>query len=152
MASLIRISEAAALGLHALAFIADKKGDWVSTASSAKFCGASRNHMSKVCQRLATAGYLEVQRGKWGGFRLQKSALKIRLIEVLRLFDGEQKGLACLVGMGPGKKTGPPVCIFGPRLAALHRAILKYFYETRVRDIVAECHRAGPIAMPEMGD
>jgi Rrf2 family protein len=93
--------------------------------------------MSKVCKKLAAAGYLKAQRGKAGGFQLAKPAAKIRLIEVLRLFDGEAKGLACLVGVGEGRRAGKPVCIFGPSMAELQRSILNYFKTTRVSDLAA---------------
>lgn len=137
MASLIRLSEAAVLAMHALAYSAARPGVWMPASECAKACRASRDHMSKVCKKLAAAGYLKAQRGKAGGFQLAKPAAKIRLIEVLRLFDGEAKGLACLVGVGEGRRAGKPVCIFGPSMAELQRSILNYFKTTRVSDLAA---------------
>jgi Rrf2 family protein len=137
VASLIRLSEAAVLAMHALANSAARPGVWMPASECAKACRASRDHMSKVCKRLAAAGFFKAQRGKQGGFMLAKPAARIRLIEVLRLFDGEAKGLACLVGVDVGGRPGKPVCIFGPGMAALQRSILKYFKETRVSDLAA---------------
>ena len=137
MGSLVRISEAAVLAMHALAYSAARPGEWVPASECARACKASRDHMSKVCKRLAAAGYLVSQRGKQGGFQLSTPASKVRLLEILRLFDGEAKGLACLVGVGEGRRAGKPVCIFGPSMAELQRSILKYFKTTRVSDLAA---------------
>lgn len=144
MASLIRLSEAAVLALHAMALIARQDGAWVSTATCAKACRASRDHMSKVCRRLAKAGFLTAKRGKQGGFRLRRPAAKTRLVGVLQLFDGRQKGLACLVGVGQARQAGAAVCIFGPPMAALQRSVLDYFRQTRVSDLAARCRRGRP--------
>jgi Rrf2 family protein len=135
--SLIRLSEAAVLAMHALAYTAARPATWVPAAECAKACRASREHMSKVCKRLSGAGYLKAQRGKQGGFQLAKPATKIRLIEVVQLFDGEAKGLACLVGVDEGKRPGKPICIFGPSMAVLQQSILRYFKTTRVSDLAA---------------
>lgn len=127
--------------MHALAYSAARPGAWVPAAECAKACRASREHMSKVCKRLTAAGYLKAQRGKLGGFQLAKPAARIRLIEVLQLFDGEAKGLACLVGVDEGQRPGKPVCIFGPAMAILQRSILRYFKNTRVSDLAVRSAR-----------
>ncbi|MBX3429626.1 MAG: Rrf2 family transcriptional regulator [Hyphomonadaceae bacterium] len=46
--------------------------------------GISRNHLNKVVQTLAQAGFIESQRGRGGGVRLARAAREINLGRIVR--------------------------------------------------------------------
>ena len=58
MDTIIRISEAAVIALHAVDFIAKSDGNPCSTRHVASELGVSYNHLVKVMQRLTRAGLL----------------------------------------------------------------------------------------------
>ncbi len=57
-----------------------------------------RNYLSKIFHDLKRAGIVEATRGTGGGYRLQKSAEDIRLLDIVELFDGPLTRTACLLG------------------------------------------------------
>ena len=94
-----------------------------STAELAEEFKLSRNHLTKIMQRLAQGGIVETRRGVSGGARLRRDPGEIRLGDVVRLLeqgqalvecfrpDGEQlhdRGL--LSSQGPAAPCRGPLC------------------------------------------
>jgi Rrf2 family protein len=99
MDSILKISDAANLAIHAMAHIARSK-DKANQSSSeiATRYGFSESHLSKVMQRLVKVGLLTSRRGPGGGFLLGRPAKTISLIEILETVDGPMSNNKCMVG------------------------------------------------------
>jgi len=95
MADLIRMSEATALGLHTMAFVA-RRSEPASTARIAGEIRASKAHLSKVLQQLVRAGLLNSKRGPNGGYTLARSLSEISLLDVYEAFEGPFRLGGCL--------------------------------------------------------
>jgi len=86
--------------------------------------------LAKTLQQLARNHLLRSAKGPSGGFALRKPARKIRLIDVVRLLDGDDN-------------FGRPVWkSFRP----LHQQILHYLTTTTIADLAAESQRKRPAA------
>jgi Rrf2 family nitric oxide-sensitive transcriptional repressor len=66
-----------------------------STADLAKDLGLSRNHLSKIMQRLARGGIVETRRGSGGGATLARAPQDICLGDVVRLLEEDQPLVEC---------------------------------------------------------
>ncbi len=55
----------------------------------------SKNHLMKVANTLARDGFIETQRGRHGGMRLETSADKIRIGDVIRSAEGDFALVEC---------------------------------------------------------
>ena len=88
MSKIFNISEAATIGLHAMALIA-KNHDGLNALQIADITGFSKNHISKVLQQLVKNGLLTSTRGPKGGFVLKKEAEEINLMDIYRLIEGD---------------------------------------------------------------
>lgn len=97
MAGLIRISEAASLGLHAAMLLARAEGDLVRTRDLGERIGASQAHLVKVLQSLARAGLVEAERGPHGGVRLARAGSEISLLQVYEAIEGPFASVECLL-------------------------------------------------------
>jgi Rrf2 family protein len=75
MAKIWKMSEGAALAIHAAVLLARR-------------LEASEAHLTKVLQRLARGGVVRGTRGPKGGFRLKRAATEITLLEVYELIEG----------------------------------------------------------------
>jgi Rrf2 family nitric oxide-sensitive transcriptional repressor len=81
--------------LRTLMFLAARKRR-ASVAEIARFYAISRDHLAKVAQRLARAGYVRSLRGVGGGLELAASPESLRLGDVIRSLEGELHLLDCV--------------------------------------------------------
>ena len=56
------------------------------------------NYLSKVMHNLRNSGFVEAVRGFHGGYKLQKPAQKIHLVDVVELFEGIYSRPRCFLG------------------------------------------------------
>lgn len=117
MQTILKISEAAAIALHAADHMAQRPG-LCSAHEIAKALGVSYNHLSKVLQTLTKAGLVVPVRGPKGGFTLSPSGRKASVRAVMTAIDGPVKLHACLMG---GKVCRHRDCMFGKFLEETNR-------------------------------
>ncbi len=134
--SLLRISEAASLGMHAMAYMAaaDNGESRLSVAHLAGSLSFSVAHLSKVLQRLAKHGLVTSMRGPQGGFRLSRPAEDIRLLEIYEAIDGPLTSSTCLLDH---RICPPGACILGDVLEKVTDVVKTYFEETSLAEMIA---------------
>lgn len=118
MQTILKISEAAAIGLHAADYMAQRAG-LCSAQDIARDLGVSYNHLSKVLQQLTKAGLVSPVRGPKGGFALSPAGRKAAVRDLMTAIDGPLKLHACLMG---SKVCRHRDCMFG-----------KFLHETNKR-------------------
>lgn len=144
MSTLVRMSEATGLALHAATYLATQPGRRVPVTEIAGACRASGDHMNKVCQRLVRAKLFASQRGQGGGLSLAKPAGRIRLAAIYELFEGPLRGPACLLrhSICVGQKAGQ--CVFSQDLKSIHAQITRYLRGTTLASVAARCRHPHP--------
>ena len=70
--------------LRVLMYAASREDELMTTQEVTDAFGISYNHLVKVVHRLSSTGYLNVQKGRGGGFKLAKPADDIRIGAVVR--------------------------------------------------------------------
>lgn len=99
MSHLMKVSEAASLALHSMAYLAGNPGVNVSTRQIAERLKVSEAHLSKVLQRMAQAGLVKSSRGPKGGFTLKIPAESITLLDIFETIEGRLEATDCLLGI-----------------------------------------------------
>ena len=125
-------------GLRMLMRMASDPGQAFSTADMAEEFKLSRNHLTKIMQRLAQGGIVETRRGGNGGAVLRSSPAEIRLGDVVRLLEQGQALVECF-RPGGGDCTIDCCC----RLKLRLRQAESRFIEDLNRSTLAD------IALPE---
>ncbi len=97
MATLIKISEAGAIGLHAGVYLAGNPERVCSAGEMAATLQVSEAHLVKVLQRLTRAGLVRTIRGPKGGYALARPAVRITLRDVLEAVEGRLAPVSCLL-------------------------------------------------------
>ncbi|MGA2795898.1 MAG: Rrf2 family transcriptional regulator [Roseiarcus sp.] len=120
-------------GLRTLMRLAGAQDRSFTTDEIATEFEISRNHLTKVVQDLAKAGYVRTQRGAGGGFRLSRSPQSITLGEIVRFLEQRYVLVECFRTDG-GTCTLTPRCRLKSKLAAAREAFLKELDATTLAD------------------
>ncbi|WP_146346936.1 Rrf2 family transcriptional regulator [Falsiphaeobacter marinintestinus] len=91
----MRLTSFTDYGLRMLMRMACAPDRAFSTAELADEFGLSRNHLSKIMQRLSKGGIVATRRGGGGGATLARPAQDIRLGDVVRLLEEDQPLVEC---------------------------------------------------------
>ena len=123
---MFRLSQKSDYGLILLSNLNRSQGQTLSIGKIATKNQISPKFLSQIAQELKKAGILESKEGVLGGYSLAKSVSEIKLLDVLKVLDGElvegkcfEEGHECTCGAGEmwnemkeqmeatiGKKTG----------------------------------------------
>lgn len=126
MANMVKISEAASLGLHTMALLANQ-GEGRSTGKEiADKLGASVHHLAKVMQRLVRAGLVDSAVGPQGGFRLAKPAGRIKLLTIYEAIEGPMGAPQCLLAKQICEGHD---CVLGELVQRLDQEIREYLQQ-----------------------
>lgn len=112
-----------------------------STADLAAEFQLSRNHLAKIMQRLARAGFVETRRGGGGGAVLARPAAEIRLGALVALLEQEQPLVECF-----GPASGCVIdgrCGLKTRLRAAEAAFISELEQSTLADIALPAERDG---------
>lgn len=132
MSSVLKISEATALGIHACIIIA-KSESRISASEIADMLKASEAHLAKVLQRLVRAGLIFSNRGPKGGFKLAKESADIHLLEIYEAVDGEMPLKNCLFEK---PACGGVKCPLSGFLGKVNDEVRDYFAKTTLADLL----------------
>ena len=130
----MRLTSFTDFGLRALMRLAGDPERLFTAEEIATEFDISRNHLVKLIQDLAAAGYVKTQRGAGGGFRLAMPAEDIRLGEVARALETGQALVECFRDDG-GACVLTPRCRLKDKLAKAQNA----FYSELDATTLAEC-------------
>lgn len=93
------INKSSLLAIKALTELAQlPPGECEGAANIAKNIDAPANYLGKLLQSLASRGLIVSQKGKGGGFRLEKSPKKITLLDVVASIEDVGKWSKCFLG------------------------------------------------------
>lgn len=130
----MRLTSFTDYGLRMLMRMAGAPGRAFSTAELAEEFGLSRNHLSKIMQRLARGGLVTTRRGGGGGAVLARPAQKIRLGAVIRLLEEGQALVECF-GPDGGDCSITGCCRLKARLRSAEAAFLADLDRSTLADI-----------------
>ena len=141
MSHVMKISEAASLGLHTMVMLAGNQEKLLSAKVISGKLKVSEAHLAKVLQRLAHGGLVKSIRGPKGGFKLAKAKEKISLLEVFEAIEGPMIFNPCLLG---GSVCSGKKCIFGEVLGLGNQMFRQYMMGTNLEMLSStfkeECH------------
>jgi len=130
----MRLTSFTDYGLRMLMRMAGAPEQAFSTAELAEELGLSRNHLSKIMQRLAGAGLIATRRGGGGGAVLARPAAEVRLGEVVRLLEEGHPLVECLRSDG-GACSLDRRCRLKGRLRSAEAAFLADLDRSTLADI-----------------
>lgn len=134
MSSMIKVSEAASIAIHACAWLAADAGSSRRSRDICAALGFSEAHFAKVMQTLARGGLIATTRGPSGGVRLARPPAKVTLLQIYELIDGPMLSERCLMAptVCPSR-----CCALGRQLAIQNRALRQLLAGTTLAALAA---------------
>jgi len=126
---MLKISEAASIGLHTMAFLVAYPEKLIPTWEIAQRLAVSEAHLAKVLQRLTKAGLVESIRGPHGGVKLDVKPKDVSLLEVYEAIEGPIPVSKCLFNTAICDEKN---CIFGNMLNNVNKEVLSYLSKTKL--------------------
>ncbi|WP_054005138.1 RrF2 family transcriptional regulator [Cypionkella psychrotolerans] len=143
----MRLTSFTDFGLRALMRMASDPHRAFSTAELADEFGLSRNHLTKIMQRLAQGGIVATRRGSGGGATLALAPRAISLGDVVRLLEAGQPLVECFATTGNTCSiTG--CCSLKARLSSAEAAFLTNLDRSTLADIALPKSRPSQAATP----
>jgi len=133
MEGVLKISEAANLGLHSMVYLANVGKDrMVPVSHIADALGVSKDHLGKVLQRLNKLGLVNSHKGPGGGFAIDTKRGEITLLQILEAIDGPLISASCLLDSQACTKGN---CLLGDLLGSLYNQVHDYLSSKRLSDL-----------------
>ncbi|MEQ8187081.1 MAG: Rrf2 family transcriptional regulator [Candidatus Eremiobacterota bacterium] len=140
MSSVIKISEAASLALHTMVVLAKNRNKIFTTKDIAIFLNASRDHLSKVLQRLEKENFIVSVKGPKGGFKIGKNKEDVTLLQIYEAIDGPLLPTHCLLDNPICDGTN---CIMGD-LNKINIQVRNYLTNTKLSGLAYICEDKKP--------
>jgi Rrf2 family transcriptional regulator, nitric oxide-sensitive transcriptional repressor len=131
LSELFKLSEAASIALHSMAYMA-VKGGRVTVPEISHNLRVSEAHLSKVLQRLTKNGLVKSIRGPKGGYRVAKPVDEVTLKDIYEAVEGELKNSSCLF---QNRKCNSKRCIMGEALVESSRIFSEHLTKTKLSDL-----------------
>ena len=132
MAKLFKTSDAAALALHAMAYLAQTKGKLVRTREIAAHYNVSEAHLAKVLNRLSKQGLVNTTRGPRGGLSLSRAAEEVTLKEIYEAIEGPFELSRCMFGIPICDGSG---CVLGAFFKKIANVVEEMMADTKLSEI-----------------
>ena len=128
----IRMSEAAAIAIHAMTLIAANPAERHAVHEIAESLHVSEAHLAKVAQRLGKIGLVKSVRGPGGGYLLARSRDEITLLDIVEAIDGPLESVDCIM---PVKICTGAACVFGDLIETVNRKVREYLSGTTLGEL-----------------
>lgn len=130
------ISQTSEYIIRALIYLAENGGDRpILSKEIASETDIPKNYLSKLLFELKRAGFVEADRGKTGGYRLAKAPEKIKISDIVYLFDGEESCKGCFLRKSKCT-TGKPCPAHG-KWNPIGKQIREFLETTSIKELSA---------------
>lgn len=142
------LTDATEYGLRAVVWLAQRPGQAHKVREIAVGTRTTPGYLIKALQALAKVGILSAQRGRSGGFRLERDPAGLSVLEVVNAIDPIERIHTCPLGL---ESHGECLCPMHRRIDDAMAAIEQSFGASTIAAVVNEPTRSHPLcdALPE---
>ncbi len=115
---------------------AEPEGAAVLGRDLARECEIPANYLSKILWQLRNSGLVSTARGSGGGYRLERQADNVRLLDVVEVFEALHTRPACL--LGKGECSDKDACSAHHAWTKVRRTYVEFLEANTIADITAE--------------
>lgn len=136
------LSQTAEYALRAMACLAMRPDELVSTSVLSEQTKVPPDYLAKVLQHLSSAHLINGRRGVGGGYKLTRPASKINLLDVVNAIDAIKRIETCPLGLA---NHGPMLCPLHRKLDLAAAALIEVFNGVTLQDLVSDPMASRPL-------
>ncbi len=136
MKGILKLSEAASMGYHALAVLAGNPDKYLTAGEISRMISGSEAHLAKVMRRLVRARLVSSTRGPGGGFKIAKPAAEISLLDIYEAIEGKFETADCMMDSPCCVENE---CIMGSMIRSVNLEVFEYFRSRKLSDFAESC-------------
>lgn len=129
---MFNISEATAIAIHAMIYIANRKGKVCGLKEISSYFDVSSNHLSKVLQQLVKHKYLISIKGPKGGFMLCDGKEQASLMDIYEVIEGKFIPKNCLFASNHMKQC---CCIMKPLISTVNDTFVEFMTSNKINEL-----------------
>ncbi len=128
-------SKACEYGIKSMIYLARKeeKGSPIRLKDVAKEIHSPEAFTAKTLQMLTKGGLLNSSKGPTGGFELARPSKDIRLMEIVKVIDGDDIFTSCVLGLDQCSSARP--CPVHHKYSPVKAEFKNIFYKTSLADV-----------------
>lgn len=130
---MFKMSEAAAIALHAAIYIVNRENEVCSLKEIAEKFNISDNHLSKVLQRLVKLGILTSTKGPKGGFSIVPEYKNMTFLEIYEIIEGKIQKHNCIF---TSNHSDCSKCIMSNLVERINNEFVDYMKSHKISDFV----------------
>lgn len=128
---MFKVSEAMAIALHSLIYIAGKGEKLTSLKEIAEKFKISEHHLSKVLQRLVKEGVITSVKGPKGGFLIVPEYKDMTFMKIYEIMEGKVKKHSCLFD---SHANDCQECVMGNLIDQINDEFTSYMKNNKISD------------------
>jgi Rrf2 family protein len=138
------LSRSSEYAIRALSLLSEQDNGALHSREIAAALGLPPDFLTKILRKLTTTDLVTSQRGRTGGFRLNRPADEISLLAVVTPFEPQWSGVECLLGQAYcSDKHACPV--HGPWVE-VRKNLYDLLEQTTLADVANRAARGAPFA------
>ena len=138
------LSRSAEYAIRALSLLAVRQGNGaLQSREIAADLDLPPEFLTKILRRLTATGLVTSQRGRSGGFRLNRPADEISLLELVLPFEQRWDGVECILGQA--YCTDQSACPIHAEWVGIRKSMFDLLERTTLADIAERAVRTPPI-------
>jgi Rrf2 family transcriptional regulator, nitric oxide-sensitive transcriptional repressor len=141
------LSQTTEYALRAMSCLAYSVDELVSTADLAEVTHVPMNYLAKVLQLLAKADLITGRRGVGGGYKLNRPAQEISMMDVINAIDPIERIGSCPLKLA---NHSGKLCPLHSRLDEAAKSLINQFGGVSLYDMLSEDETTRPLCDPEM--
>lgn len=134
---MLRVNKKMEYGILALLHLSAEPGKVASVREIASHCHIPEALLSKVMQRMKSAGIVKVTHGNHGGYQLDRQLATISLLDMSDVLVGPVQLTECLE---PGNSGCPAIvgCRLATPMSMLNQKLIELFQATSLESIATQ--------------
>jgi Rrf2 family protein len=139
-------SQTTEYAMRAMACLALQPQELLATPALAKRTKVPANYLAKVLQQLAQAKLISGRRGVGGGYKLNRPAAEITLLDVIRAVARVDRITTCPLGL---TNHGPNLCPLHKKVDEAAGAVIAVYESVSLADLLSDPRSNKPLCDTE---